>query len=109
MIDPVAIQAEILKGMAHPTRIRILEMLRNGELCVCEIMENLQLEQSNVSQHLAILRKLGLIAARKDGLKMMYNLRRPEVLTVVDTVREMLCSQAKEAAAMLETHGSNAM
>ncbi|MEW6172276.1 MAG: metalloregulator ArsR/SmtB family transcription factor [Bacillota bacterium] len=106
MTDLATMQADVLRGLAHPTRVRILEMLRRGELCVCEIMAGLELEQSNVSQHLAVLRKLGIITARKDGLKMMYNLRRPEVLTVVDTLRDMLRNQMKEAAAALQKNFS---
>ncbi|RQD78047.1 MAG: ArsR family transcriptional regulator, partial [Candidatus Syntrophonatronum acetioxidans] len=54
-------KADYFKALSHPTRIKILELLREGELCVCDILEELKLEQSNVSQHLAILRKQGIL------------------------------------------------
>lgn len=89
-------QGEILKGLGHPTRIMIIETLRGGERCVCEIMDELALEQSNVSQHLAVLRKLDILNFRKDGLKMMYSVRHPEVFTVLDLLKTMIATHAQE-------------
>ncbi len=97
-VQPVLaeMQAAILKGLAHPTRVKIVEMLRDGERCVCELMEELALEQSNVSQHLAVLKKLGVLGSRKDGLKMMYWVRHPQIFEVLDLLRVVLNRQTKE-------------
>lgn len=95
------LKAEILKALAHPSRIKILEFLKNGERCVCEFTENFDLEQSNVSQHLAILKRQGLINSRKDGLKVMYSVTRPEILEVLDIVGKIIVMQAEDTVALL--------
>lgn len=98
-------QAQILKGLGHPTRVRIIETLRGGERCVCEIMDELALEQSNVSQHLAVLKKLDILASRKDGLKMMYRVRHPQVFIILDLLKAMIAARARETLAVLKEAG----
>ncbi len=75
--------AEILKAISQPTRLRIIELLRDGEHCVCEIFPAIGHEQSNTSRHLQMLFKSGILNQRKDGLKIYYSLRHPEVLEIV--------------------------
>src|SRR5262245_22792732 len=80
---------QIFKALADPTRIRILGLLANGEICVCHIYESLRLPQSLVSRHLAYLRRAGLVETRKDGLWVHYRLgaRRDDVTqTLLDAV-----------------------
>jgi DNA-binding transcriptional ArsR family regulator len=90
------LKADIFKAISHPTRIQILEYLRDGERCVCEIIEELELEQSNVSQHLGLLKKQDLVTARKEGTKMMYRLKHTSVLEIIDSVSEILDRQLDE-------------
>ncbi len=66
--------AEIFKGLAHPTRLQILDLLREGEMCVCHIETALNKRQAYVSQQLMLLREAGLVDSRRDGLKMYYRL-----------------------------------
>lgn len=75
--------AEILKAVAQPTRLKILELLSDGEHCVCEIYPAIGHEQSNTSRHLQMMLKSGILNQRKDGLKIFYSLRYPEVLEMV--------------------------
>ena len=80
---------QVFKALADPTRIRIVGLLANGEICVCHIHESLQLPQSLVSRHLAYLRKVGLVETRREGLWIHYRLadRRNDVMkTLLDTV-----------------------
>ena len=79
-----AIQADFIKAMAHPTRLQILELLRSGERCVCEIFPALNIEQSSVSRHLAILKREGLLHSRKDGLKVIYWTSDPRIYEIID-------------------------
>jgi ArsR family transcriptional regulator len=65
--------AELLKVIAEENRLKILCSLKKGELCVCDIWENLDLPQNLVSHHLKVLRKAGLIVSRKEGLNVMYS------------------------------------
>ena len=92
------LSTSMLKALAHPTRIQILEHLKDqDELCVCHIYEELELEQSNVSQHLKILKDKGILTSRKKGLKVMYSVRFTEVFDILDLVKTILSKQFKEA------------
>jgi DNA-binding transcriptional ArsR family regulator len=76
--------APLFKALAHPNRVAILEALRNGERCVCEIEASLDLRQSYVSQQLTVLREAGLVCYRKDGWNVVYRIARPEVYTLLE-------------------------
>src|SRR6187431_947978 len=67
---------DVLKALGDKTRLRILALLGNNEVCVCHIHDSLGLPQSTVSRHLAYLRKSGLVAARRDGVWMHYRVSR---------------------------------
>jgi ArsR family transcriptional regulator len=71
----------VFAAMADETRYRILHLLREGELCVCDLMSVLKEPQSKISRHLAYLRRAGLVLARKDGLWMHYKLAKPKAKT----------------------------
>lgn len=96
------LEADLFRALGHPTRLRILQMLRGGERCVCEILEALQLEQSNVSQHLAVLRQAGLVTSRRDGLRVMYSLGNPRLTRLLDAGRETVQHSLRELASMME-------
>lgn len=95
-------QARILKSLAHPTRLQILEILKDGEKCVCEILPALGLEQSNVSQHLAILRQQEILDFRKEGLKVIYWVRDKRALAIVDLINQILIDRLKETETTLK-------
>lgn len=101
-------KSNFFKALAHPTRVRILELLaQGGETCVCEIIEDLGLEQSNVSQHLAILRKQNIIISNKVGPKVLYRIKHREVLEVLKLVQEILTEQLKESQALMNQLAQN--
>jgi DNA-binding transcriptional ArsR family regulator len=83
------IQAEIFKSIAHPTRIEILQLLRHGERCVCEIFPALEVEQPTVSRHLSILKKEGIVSSRKDGLKVIYTIEDKRIFDLLDIATAM--------------------
>lgn len=76
--------ADVFKALAHPTRIQIVKLLRNCELCVCDILSNLDSEQSNTSQHLTVLKNHGLVDSRKEGSKVIYSIKNKEVYKMID-------------------------
>ncbi|QXM06930.1 ArsR/SmtB family transcription factor [Crassaminicella indica] len=97
------LSSSLLKALAHPTRIQILERLKDEEaLCVCHIYEDLELEQSNVSQHLKILKDQGILSSRKEGLQVLYSVRYREIYTVLEVVQDILAKKLKEAHEQLE-------
>jgi ArsR family transcriptional regulator len=90
-IDELAldVEAEIFKAMADPCRLKILMLLREGELCVCEIMIGLDRPQSSTSHHLSILKDAGLIKERKDGRWSRYRLSEGAVIDMLNLVKLM--------------------
>jgi DNA-binding transcriptional ArsR family regulator len=95
-------KAEIFQALAHPTRIAILEELRNGELAAGTIMERLGMEQANVSQHLAVLRAKQIVVNRKAGNQVFYSVRDRLIIKVLDLMKQYFHSHLSEALAMLE-------
>ena len=95
-------KAEIFQGLAHPTRIAIVETLREGELPAGKLVERLELEQANASQHLAVLRAKQIVVSRKLGNQVYYSLRDPVLTKVLDLLRRYFNSQLSETANMLE-------
>jgi len=94
-------QAEIAKAVAHPLRMAVLDFLKDGEKCVCEIAEHIGSERSNVSRHLAVMVRAGVLSCRKDGLKVFYSLRTPCVAEFLSCVVRVLKQQAKDNEKLL--------
>ena len=96
-------KADIFRAMAHPTRIAIIELLRDeGEVPVAGVYEWLELEQANVSQHLAVLRAKHLVLARKSGNQVFYSLRDPIIGKVLDLMRQYFHSHLAESLDLLK-------
>jgi DNA-binding transcriptional ArsR family regulator len=94
-------KASIFQALSHPTRIAIVEALREGELSAGAIQERLGLEQANLSQHLAILRSRQIVVNRKEGNQVFYSLRNPVLLEVLDIMRRYFQANLTEAVQML--------
>ncbi|MBM4240376.1 MAG: winged helix-turn-helix transcriptional regulator [Euryarchaeota archaeon] len=73
-------KSEIFKALSDPTRLKILYLLQNGELCVCEIIIALEKPQSTISHHLNILKNAGIIKWRKEGVWIHYSLSNPKIV-----------------------------
>ncbi|SNR98788.1 transcriptional regulator, ArsR family [Anaerovirgula multivorans] len=94
--------ASLLKSLSHPTRLEILDLLRDkNELCVCDIYENLDLEQSNVSQHLKVLKDQGILISRKEGLMVFYKVSYLEIYDILEKVKLILQKQLQESLSHL--------
>ena len=93
-------RARIIKSMAHPTRLFIVEELSKGERCVCELTAMIGADMSTVSKHLAILRSAGVVADEKRGSQVYYTLRCPCVLAFFSCVESVLKSTAEEQLAL---------
>jgi ArsR family transcriptional regulator len=76
--------ADVLKSLAQPTRLKIVDFLRDGERCVCEIFPAIDEEQSNTSRHLAYMQTHGILSRRKEGVKIYYAVKHPEVFEIID-------------------------
>jgi DNA-binding transcriptional ArsR family regulator len=95
-------KAEIFQALAHPTRIALVETLQQGEQPAGKLIEQLGLEQANVSQHLAILRAKQVVTTRRAGNQVYYALRDPVLSRVLNLLREYFYAHLSESAGMLE-------
>ena len=80
------LKAKIFNALSDPARLEIIEFLREGERCVCEIIPHVSLIQPLVSRHLKILKDCGLVKDRKDGNRRLYSVTDPRIFEVVDAV-----------------------
>ncbi len=83
-------KAEFFKTLGHPARVRVLELLSSADHTVAEMLPEVGVEPANLSQQLAILRRAGLVTARRDGLSVSYTLTSPKVAELLKTAREIL-------------------
>jgi ArsR family transcriptional regulator len=94
----------LFAALADPTRLRLLNLMRGREVCVCYFVEILQQSQPKVSRHLAYLRKAGIVTARREGKWMHYSIQRPEdtaSVAILDTVLASLRDDVRMQADLL--------
>lgn len=96
------LKAEILKALAQPTRLKILELLRNGEKCICEIVPAINGEQSNISRHISLMQKSNLVTTRKDGVKVMVKVKDSKVFEILDSIGLLLKRQIIEKGKLVQ-------
>jgi DNA-binding transcriptional ArsR family regulator len=94
--------ADRLKAMADPTRLRILHVLQAGERCVTDILGQVGGSQANISKHLSVLRRAGLVECRRDGVNVYYHIEDPAVFAICSTVCDSLERQVNAEKAEIE-------
>jgi len=94
-------KAEVLKALAQPTRLKILELLRDGERCICEIVPAINGEQSNISRHISLMQKSHLVTTRKDGVKVMVKVKDPKIFEILDRISLLLKKQIVETGKLI--------
>jgi ArsR family transcriptional regulator len=95
------LQAEFCKGMAHPKRIQLLQILKGGERSVGDLAQLTRIPQANVSQHLAILRQFGLLNTRRDGANIYYSISDRRVIEACELVRSCIGERVKKSQLIL--------
>lgn len=82
-------ETKLYKALMHPARLAILDLLRDGEECVCHMEATFGFRQAYISQQLMVLRDAGLVEVRRDGLNIYYRVIRPEIFVVMDAMRKV--------------------
>ena len=95
-------KSQIFQGLANPTRIAIVELLREGELSAGKLIEQLGIEQANASQHLAVLRTKQIVVSRKVGNQVYYSIRDRALIEVLDILRRYFYAQLSSTVNMLK-------
>ncbi len=93
-------RANILKALAHPSRLMMVEELAKGERCVCELQELVGADMSTVSKHLTVLKKAGLVASEKRGLQVFYTLLSPCVMNFFTCVESVIKAHQEQSAVL---------
>ena len=101
-------KSDIFQGLAHPTRIAMVELLRDGELSAGQFIEKLGIEQANASQHLAVLRAKQIVVSRKVGNQVYYSIRDHTLIEVLEILRRYFYSQLNATVDLLKQAGREA-
>ncbi len=96
------LKAEFFRILGHPARVRILELLREGERTVGDLQDQLGLDSSGTSQHLGALRKQGLLESRREGTSVYYRVRDPRLFQLLEVTRQILSSNLADTQALLD-------
>jgi DNA-binding transcriptional ArsR family regulator len=95
------IKAEFFRTLGHPARVRVLELLKDGEMTVGDLQAELGIDSSGTSQHLSAMRRQGILEARKEGTSVYYSVRDPRVFQILESARQVIGSHLEEANALL--------
>ena len=101
-MDIIQRKSDILKAIAQPTRLKIIELLRKGERCVCEMIPLLNEEQANISKHLSLLRQAGIVDFRKEGVSTYYSVKDKDIFRIIDMAEKIVKKEMLETAKMLK-------
>ncbi|MDO8553859.1 MAG: metalloregulator ArsR/SmtB family transcription factor [Candidatus Micrarchaeota archaeon] len=97
------LHAEMCKVFSNSTRLEILNLLRDSELTVSELIDKTKLSQSNVSQHLSIMKSKGILVSRRKGMNTYYTLSNPKIINAFDIIREILIERLKKMKNLSKT------
>lgn len=95
------VKADFFRTLGHPARVRVLELLRDGELTVGTLQAELGIDSSGASQHLAAMRRQGLLESRREGTSVYYRVRDPRTFQLLETARQLISSYLEESHALL--------
>ena len=99
--DTLELMADYLRTLAQPTRLKILYSLKGGERCVCDIVEATGEEQANVSRHLGVLRRSGVLRCRKQGVQAFYSVADPRVFALLEDSHGLIKRRIEERLASI--------
>jgi ArsR family transcriptional regulator len=97
-----ALKAEFFRALGHPARIRLLQLLREGEMTVGALQAALELDSSSTSQQLALLRKQGLVESRREGANVYYRVKDRRTLELLELAKSILATNLEEGQALLD-------
>lgn len=95
------IKAEFFRTLGHPSRVRVLELLKSGEMTVGDLQTELGIDSSGASQHLSAMRRQGILVARKEGTSVHYSVRDPRIFQMLESAGQVIGSHLEEANALL--------
>jgi DNA-binding transcriptional ArsR family regulator len=100
--EQAKIKADILKALAHPVRIILVDALSKKDMCVCDMNTLVNVDQSSVSRHLSILKKAGIVSERRDGMRVIHHLETPCILNAIGCAENVLSSRRSLEAKIMK-------
>jgi ArsR family transcriptional regulator len=97
-------RAKVMKAMAHPSRLFVIQQLSYGEHCVCELRDMIGADLSTVSKHLSVLKEAGIVETDKRGVQVFYRLKVPCILNFMSCVEAVLERSAREQTTLLQSN-----
>jgi len=97
-----ALKADFFRVLGHPVRVRMLQVLRDGERSVGSLQDELELDSSSTSQHLAALRGQGLLESRKEGTSVFYRVKDPRTLELLELAKQIIAAAREDNQALLD-------
>ena len=98
------IHAEMCKVFSNSTRLKILNLLKDKELSVTELIEKTKLSQANISQHLSIMKSKGIVTSSRKGKNIYYKLTNPKIIKAFDIIRDILAEKLKKNGKMVKSY-----
>ncbi len=102
------VKAEFFRTLGHPARVRVLDLLKGGEMTVGDLQAQLGIDSSGASQHLSAMRRQGILEARKEGTSVYYRVRDPRIFQMLESARQVIGSHLEETNALLGELGDSA-
>ncbi|QIZ77562.1 ArsR/SmtB family transcription factor [Ferrimonas lipolytica] len=94
-------RAEVLKALAHPTRLWLVEQLQQQERCVCDLTDGVNADISTVSKHLSVLKNVGIVSKRRDGKQIFYRLETPCLNSLFGCIEKVISNNVQAQVAMM--------
>ncbi len=96
------LQAEYFKALSHPTRLKIVYLLKDGESCLCDLIPEMGKDESHIARHLAVLKRANVISVHRRGISAYYKLNDPRVIDLIEKVKEIISKQITELKDLLK-------
>lgn len=100
--EQAKVKADILKALAHPVRIILVDALSRGDMCVCDLNALVDIDQSSVSRHLAQLKRAGIVSERRDGMRVIHHLETPCMLNAIGCAENVLIEKLARHAEIMK-------
>ncbi len=96
------LEAEYFKALSHPTRIKILYLLKDGESCLCDLIPEMGKDESHIARHLAVLKRANIISVHRRGISAYYKLNDDRVIEIIEKAKEIISKQIDELKDLLK-------
>lgn len=96
------LEAEYFKALSHPTRLKIVYLLKDGESCLCDLIPEMGRDESHIARHLAVLKRANIISVHRKGISAYYKLNDQRVVDLIESTKQIISTQVEELKNLLK-------